>query len=93
MKKLLIGIPLIFASPRALSHEVTVECGKFDNGYEFCYENHGPQGNDFILVEGEDGVESIRVICNYNYTQTDKWSSYGPNDQQTVEKMISTWCN
>lgn len=92
MKKLLLALPFLFASP-AIAQSVTVDCAENTNGDYMCYENHGAGGRDLLLVQGPIGVEYIRTICDSTrYNQLD-WNSFGPNTQEYVQMTVNNWCN
>lgn len=93
MKLFLFAIPLLITTP-VLAQDVTVGCAKNTKGFDICYENHGQGGNDVILVDGPDGVDYVRVICDpQRYNQINNWGAEGPNTYEFIQMTVNEWCN
>ena len=86
--KTLITLALLASAHTLPAQAVPVNCSMEEYGPQ-CAFNYGAGGNDLILVQGPDGSEKIRVVCNQS---PHDWTSNGPNTQEFVQNVVTRWC-
>ena len=65
----------------------------FDQGQIFGYtvytQDNGTQGNDQMVILGPEGREQVWLNC----WVTEEWKSYGPNSEEFIHSVVSSYCD
>ena len=67
--------------------------GSFEQGTVFGYtvytQDNGAEGNDQMVIMGPEGKEQVWINC----WVTEEWKSYGPNSEEFIHGVVSTYCD
>ena len=85
MRSLLLAGALLLSAIPAQAEQVRVTCGNADN-YTWCLTDR--VDDDIILLMTPQGGERITVNCDEGV-----WESYGYNDQQFIQDVVTSFCN
>ena len=58
-------------------------------GYNIWVQDNGAEGNDQMVIDGPAGRESVWINC----WVTEEWKSYGPNSEEFIHGVVSTYCD
>ena len=58
-------------------------------GYTIYTQDNGPEGNDQMIIMGPEGKEQVWINC----WVTEEWKSFGPNSEEFIHGVVSTYCD
>ena len=58
-------------------------------GYNVLTQDNGEQGNDQMVIDGPAGREDVWLNC----WVTEEWKSFGPNSEELVHAIVSSYCD
>ena len=58
------------------------------HGYQIAVQDNGANANDQMVIQGPHGTDDVWIDCHVG----EEWASYGPNSEEFVHSIVSTYC-